>query len=307
VIPQWTLETDTEGVLEIPNIPIGTVLLNAFDRDGNAWAFDITNLNSPGDNDGVELWRDTMFRDNTFNVDPPFAMSLNGRDYEFGCDFTVAHTNTEGPSLVRAMGLRVSGNPVGCLPQRLQGTDILGQAWAETQPFNTTGVLVTRSVAEVRNSDVVLMRDTFVNTSSSAVTLEVEYESATVDEVEYLRTAAQSGNRYVITGVKDSPRDLTVQVFAGNDLAALKPTAIEPQAIGGRLRVRFTIVVPGNSQRHLLSAVAQVGGEDAAARAVALAESIADRSDTVWQSSIVRRDGNTLNFTLVGGGDLPLP
>ncbi len=305
VIPQWTLETDTEGVLEIPNIPIGTVLLSAFDRDGNAWAFDITNLNSPGDNDGVQLWRDSMFRDNTFNVDPPFAMSLNGRDYEFGCEFTVTHTNTEGPSLVRAMGLRVSGNPVGCLPQRLQGTDILGQAWAETQPFNTTGVLVTRSVAEVRNSDVVLMRDTFVNTTSSAVTLEVEYESATVDEVEYLRTAAQSGSRYVITGVKDSPRDLTVQVFAGNDVAALRPTAIEPQAIGGRMRVRFTIVVPGNSQRHLMSAVAQVGGEDAPARAVALAESIADRSDTVWQSSIVRRDGNTLNFTLVGGGELP--
>ena len=71
------------------------------------------------------------------------------------------------------------------------------------------------------------------------------------------------------------------------------------------MRVRFTIVVPGNSQRHLMSAVAQVGGEDAPARAVALAESIADRSDTVWQSSIVRRDGNTLNFTLVGGGELP--
>ncbi len=297
------LQTDEAGELVIPTIPVGIVLASAFDADGNARGFDFARIDTPGDEDEIEIVASSAFRDNTYNVDPGLELTLQGRRYEFYCDFSVTNPagDDELPSLRRALDVRVNGNPIGCLPQRLQYTDDAGQVVGETAPFSTGGVLVSRAVSHVLNSGVVLMRDTFVNTRSAPVTLQVDYLSETIDEVEYVRTAAQAGDRYVITGVKDTSRDLVVQVFAGSQALALKPALVEPQMIGGRMRVRFTIAVPAFGQRRLMFAVAQVGGSDAAQKAQAavdLAEAISDGTDAVWQSSIVRRDGTVLNFSV---------
>ena len=288
-------DTDVDGVVVIPSLPVGYHLVSALDANGQVLGFDFGVLPAPGATVGIEVWRGPEFVDN-INGDPVVITDSDGRSYQFSCDFSFFHSNTESWSLIGMWPLRVNGNNVDCLPQRVQYRTCT----------RDRAVLDGRTPGDPRRrrggwhacrarGRHVLQPDQRTRHGGCRVHVDAGRRGRVPAHGDRQRRSLRHHRG------EGNTRELAVQVFAGTDPTSLKPTLVDPQVPGGRQRVRFRVTIPANQRSGLVYVVAQVDAADestasALAAAVALAEAISNRTDVVWQSPAAGGDAPVLNF-----------
>lgn len=147
--------------------------------------------------------------------------------------------------------------------------------------------------------------DVFVNTGPANVTIDVDLASSLVDPVDILVPATSTGGTYQVTGVRGSAdHGVLAQVFASAAPAAMRPSLIALQTLGGVSTVRYRITIPAGQRRTLVHFVVNLAAGQAAA-AIARAEQVRSASDPAIAAWLESLDPATIVNSPSGGGGQP--
>jgi hypothetical protein len=249
---------DENGEFTVTGVPLDVVAVAAVLDGAGAQQVGVLTASRPLLSSELDLSRQEA---NDGNVELP---TPGGFSYLVGYDGSIREVvwNGDGDEQRSALtwldGVRVNGNPVGNRPVRSAFGPLV-----RFGPTLTAGLLVSRQVSVVASSSTLAIADIFSNTTSQAITVDVDLESYLATPVSAVRSAADSGGRYVVTtSTQPAPAAVLSHVFGGNATGVLRPTLVRGQSLGMSPVVRFRLTVPAGQQRVIVHAITQFAPGD---------------------------------------------